>query len=63
MVDSRQNLSCKFIESLIKAKKTTGEHIKRSDTGLSGKGIITEIDVSILWVYKIEVDNKCTYII
>lgn len=47
MVDSRQNLSSKFIESLKKVKKTTGGHIKRSDTALSGKGIITEIDVSI----------------
>jgi len=56
MVD-RQTLSCKFIESLTKAKKTTGEHIKRSDTG---KGIITEVDVSIIWINKIRVDHKCT---
>lgn len=35
------------MESLTKVKKTTGGHIKRSDSGLSGKGIITEIDVSI----------------
>lgn len=46
MVDSRQNFSLKFIESLTKIKQTSGQ-IKRSDTNLSGKGIITEIDVSI----------------
>lgn len=46
MVDSRQNLSSKFLESFTKVKKATSGHIKRSDTGLSGKGIVTEIDVS-----------------
>lgn len=47
MVDNRKNLSVKFKESLSQMKKKTGGHIKRSDTDLSGKGIITEIDVSI----------------
>lgn len=47
MVDCRQNLTFKFLESLNKAKKSTSGHIKRSDSGLSGKGIITEINVSI----------------
>lgn len=47
MVDSRKKICFKFIKSLNKVKKTTSEHIKRSDTGLSGKGIVTEIDVSI----------------
>lgn len=47
MVDSRHNLSVNFMESLNKVKKTTIEQIKRSDSGLSGKGIVTEIDVSI----------------
>ncbi|CAI6345119.1 unnamed protein product [Macrosiphum euphorbiae] len=44
IVDSRQNLTFKFLETLNKAKKTTTGHMKRSDSGLSGKGIITEID-------------------
>lgn len=47
MVDCRKKPSFKFIESLTKVKKLIGGHIKRSDNGLSGKGIITEIDVSI----------------
>lgn len=51
MMDSRENLTFKFLESLNKAKKNSSGHIKRSDSGLSGKGIITEIDVSFN-VYK-----------
>lgn len=35
------------MESLNKIKTTTDGHIKRSES-LSGKGIITEIDVSII---------------
>lgn len=35
------------MKSLTKVKKSTGGQIKRSDTGLSGKGLVTEIDVSM----------------
>lgn len=36
------------MKSLNKVKKTTSEQIKRSDSGLSGKGIVTVIDVSTM---------------
>jgi len=52
MVDNRQNLNLNCIESLNKAKKSADGQIKRLDSGLSGKGIITEIDVS-MWVKSI----------
>lgn len=48
MVDSQQNLSSKLKESFCKIIKPIGGKIKRSDTGLSGKDIITEINVSII---------------